>query len=160
MPSHKLYIAPPGRSITHEKVFSAIFDVYPGNDFSSLLFIGPDASYLAHFKRVFHTHLLKSGRGKAYIPFQALTVKQIAWELYELHGSSEIISDEIRTLMLFQLLSDKNIGYARLLSGLLNKIRHYILNKDLHAIRKEVTDLIFEDKARDRALEALDVLGF
>ena len=154
----ELIIAPPGTRNRQDPVFEKIIDLCPGNDYSSVLYLGPDAPFLTHAKRLFYNYLAKSGDRKAYIPFRAVTLKQLSYNLYETHGEDEIISDEIRTLLLLQLLEEKNLGYARLLSGLLNKIRHHILDRDLKEVKAEINRLIFEDKARDRALKAIDIL--
>ncbi len=120
--------------------------------------MGPNASFLADTKRLFDSCLWHSTRKTAYIPFQTNTIKQLASSLYESYGTREVISDEIRTLMLLQLLEEQNIGYARLLSGLHNKIKHYILDSSLTAIMNKLDQLIVEDKAKDRAIHALKIL--
>jgi len=154
----EIFIAPPGTRNRQASVFAKILALCPGNDYSSVLYLGPDAPFLAHAKRLFYNYHAKSGDRKAYIPFRAVTIKQLSYDLHETHGADEIISDEIRTLLLLQLLEEKNLGYARLLSGLLNKIRHHILDRDLKEVKAEINRLIFEDKARDRALNAMDTL--
>ncbi len=153
-----LFIAPPGTRKSQDAVFDGIRALCPRNDYSSVLYLGPDAPFLAHAKRLFHDYHTQAGGGRAYIPFRAVTIKQLSYELYEACGPYEIISDEIRTLLLLQLLEDNSIGYARILSGLLSKIRHYIPDKDIAEVRGEISGLIFEDKARDRALSAMDTL--
>ena len=158
MESSEILIAPPGTRNRKDAVFARILDLCPGNDYSSVLYLGPDAPFLANAKRLFYNYLAKSADRKAYIPFRAVTIKQLSYDLYETYGPEEIISDEIRTLLLLQLLEDNSLGYARLLSGLLNKIRHHILDRDLKQVKAEIAGLIFEDKARDRALSALDTL--
>ena len=158
MKSSEIFIAPPGTRNRHNFVFEKIFALCPGNDYSYVLYLGPDAPFLAHAKRLFYEYHSKSDSRKSYIPFQAVTIRQIASDLYETYGTDNVISDEIRTLLLLQLLDEKNLGYARLLSGLLNKIRHYIPDRDLKAVKEEIDRLIFEDKARDRALNAIDIL--
>jgi len=158
MSTSEIFIAPPGTRNRNDAVCARLLGLCPGNDYSPVLYLGPDAPFLAHAKRLFYNYLVKSGGGKAYIPFQAVTIKQLSYDMYETYGSDEIISDEIRTLFLLQLLEEKNLGYARLLSGLLNKIRHHILDRDLKDVKAEIDSLIFEDKARDRALSAMDTL--
>ncbi len=158
MSRSEIIIAPPGTRNRKNSVFARILDLCPGNDYSSVLYLGPDAPFLANAKRLFYNYLAKSGDRKAYIPFQAVTIKQLSYDLYETNGPDEIISDEIRTLLLLQLLVEKNLGYARLLAGLLNKFRHHILDRNLKEVKAEIDSLIFEDKARDRALSAMDIL--
>ncbi|HDH05922.1 MAG TPA: PD-(D/E)XK nuclease family protein [Nitrospirae bacterium] len=93
-----------------------------------------------------------------YIPFQSLTIKQLAANLHEAHGANSVIPEHIRTLLLYEILKEKNIGYARLLSGLTAKISHYMPDKTLSRIKEEIRRLIFEEKAADRAVRALDTL--
>jgi ATP-dependent helicase/DNAse subunit B len=158
MNSRTLLITPPGARNKKEPIFQEIITLCPGNDYSRVVYLGPDAPFLSNVKRLFYRHIAKSGDREAYIPFQAVTIRQLSHDLYETFGRNEIITDEIRTLLLLQILGDGNIGYARLLSGLLNKIRHYIPDSDLNEIRAKTGRLIFEDKARDRALSAFDTL--
>ncbi len=94
----------------------------------------------------------------AYIPFQAYTLTQLARDLHEKYGTQESISDPVRTLILCDILKDRNIGYARILSALLKKIRHYMPHKDLAQVREEIGHLIFEEKAAQRADTSLDIL--
>ncbi len=158
MSSSELIIAPPGTRNRQNAVFEKILALCPGNDYSSVFYLGPDAPFLVHVKRMFYNCLAQSDSRKAYIPFQAVTIRQLSSDLYETYGTDTVISDEIRTLLLLQLLEDNNLGYARLLSGLLNKIRHHILDKNLMAVKAEIQRLIFEDKARDRAISAIETL--
>ena len=158
MKSSEIFIAPPGTGNRHNVIFEKIISICPGNDYSPVLYLGPDAPFLAHAKNLFYQYLAKTDGRKAYIPFQAVTIRQIASDLYETYGTDNVISDEIRTLLLLQLLDEKNLGYARLLSGLLNKIRHHIPDRNLTAVKAEIDRLIFEDKARDRAISAIDIL--
>ncbi len=158
MKTSEIFIAPPGTRNRHDVAFEKILDLCPGNDYSSVLYLGPDAPFLAHAKKLFYNYHAKSDTRKSYIPFQAVTIRQLASDLYETYGTDNVISDEIRTLLLLQLLDEKNLGYARLLSGLLNKIRHHIPERNLNAVKAEIDRLIFEDKARDRARSAIDIL--
>jgi ATP-dependent helicase/DNAse subunit B len=158
MRTSELIIAPPGVRNRQHVLFDNIIALTPGNDYSSVLYLGPDAPFLAHAKKLFHKYHASSDGSKAYIPFQAVTIRQLSSGLYDAFGTDTIISDEIRTLLLLQLLEEKNLGYAHLLSGLLNKIRHYIPDRNLGAVRAEIDRLIFEDKARDRAINAMDTL--
>jgi ATP-dependent helicase/DNAse subunit B len=153
-----VFLASHGVRKKKEAIFKEIVTLCPGNDYSRVVYLGPDAPFLSNVKWLFYRHIVKSDARKAYIPFQAVTIRQISHDLHETFGQNEIITDEIRTLLLLQLLEDSNLGYARLLSGLLNKIRHYIPDSDLNEIRSETGRLIFEDKARERALSAFDTL--
>jgi len=153
-----VFLTSPGARKKKEATFNEIVTLCPGNDYSRVVYLGPDATFLSNVKKLFYRHITKSDDRAAYIPFQAVTIRQLSHDLHEAFGQNEIISDEIRTLLLLQLLEDGNLGYARLLSGLLNKIRHYIPDRDLIDIRAETGRLIFEEKARDRALSAFDTL--
>jgi hypothetical protein len=158
MATHEIIISPPGTRNSHNAIFEKIITRCPGNDYSGVIYLGPDAPFLAHVKRLFYKYISKQDDRKAYIPFRAVTLRQVSHDLHETFGQNEIISDEIRTLLLLQLLENGNLGYARLLSGLLNKVRHYVLDSDLNEVRAGTEKLIFEEKARDRALSAIDTL--
>jgi ATP-dependent helicase/nuclease subunit B len=153
-----LFIAPPGARNRREILFNTITTLCPGNNYSTVLYVCPDVHFVAHIKRLFHTYRTNSGASTAYTPFEVVTLKQLASELYATCGSQDVISDEIRTLILLQLIEENNLGYARLLSGLKNKINHYIPNRDLPEVKKDLDRFIFEEKAKERATSSLDIL--
>jgi len=172
-----LFIAPFGARNKKEAVFEEILSVCPGNDFSQALYLAPNTSVLTDSKRRFFAFLKKTRNRSAYIPFQAFTIKQLAKHLHEITPPSpplslrggrgelpasdvepSVISERVRTLILCGILKDGNIGYARLLSDLLHKIRHYIPDKDLSQINEGIRQMIFEEKARDRAVKAIEIL--
>jgi ATP-dependent helicase/DNAse subunit B len=172
-----LFIAPLGARNKKEAIFEEIVSLYPENNFSSVLYLAPNSSVLTEAKRQFFSYLKKVGRKSVHIPFQAFTIKQLAARIYEitppspplsLRGgqgelpSSErersVISEHMRTLILCGILKDKNIGYASILSDLFRKIRHYICDKDLSLLADEIRQLIFEEKTRDRAVRAIEIL--
>ncbi|GBD97055.1 MAG TPA: PD-(D/E)XK nuclease family protein [Nitrospirae bacterium] len=153
-----LFIAPPGTGIKKESIFKEIVSLCPDNNYSSVLYLGPNNFLLSSAKSRFFSYLKKTFNKSVYIPFQSLTIKQLAADLHETHGINSAIPERIRTLILYEILKEKNIGYARLLSGLIKKIIHYIPDKTLSRIKEEIRHLIFEEKAADRAVRALDTL--
>ncbi|MBI4681684.1 MAG: PD-(D/E)XK nuclease family protein [Nitrospirae bacterium] len=158
-----LFTAPIGARNKRETLFKEIVSTHPDNNFSSVLFLGPNNFVLSETKRQFFSYLKKQHNTSAYIPFQSLTIKQVASILHEvsLHAGQEggdVISEHIRPLVLCEILEANNIGYARILSDLFRKTGHYILNKSLIQIKEEISALIFEEKARDRAVRAIEVL--
>ena len=158
-----LFIAPIGARNKRESLFKEILSVHPDNNFSSVLFLGSNNFVLSETKRQFFSYMKKQESRSAYIPFQSLTIKQVASMLYESspEGRDEggdVISEHIRPLLLCEMLKDTNIGYARILSDLYRKTGHYILNRSLLHIKEEISALIFEEKARGRAVRAIEIL--
>ncbi len=166
-----LFIAPLGARSKKEAIFKEIVSLYPENNFSSVLYLAPNNSVLTEAKRQFFSYLKKAGRKSVYIPFQAFTIKQLAEHIYETNpplplnselktqnSKLSIISEHMRTLILCGILKEKNIGYANLLSDLFRKIRYYVPDKDLSRLTDEIRQLIFEEKTRDRAVKAIEIL--
>ncbi len=156
-----LFIAPPGARNKRESIFKEMVSLYPEADFSQILYLAPNTTVLTEAKKRFFAYLKKERKKSAYIPFQALTVRQLAMNFYETapHKSDFLaISEHMRTLILSEMLKEKNIGYAQLLSDLFRKIRHYAPDQDLSQLKEEIGRLIFEEKTRARALKALDLL--
>jgi ATP-dependent helicase/DNAse subunit B len=153
-----LFIAPPGARNKREVVFKEIVSRYPENNYSSVLYLTPNSFVISEVRARFFSYIKKHNNRSTYIPFQLLTIKQLATELYETSGECDIISDRVRTLILCELLKDRNIGYARQLAELFRKFRHYILDKELPQLKEEICQIIFEEKARDRAVKAIEIL--
>lgn len=153
-----VYIASPGARNKKEAVFQEIIALCPGNDYSGVIYLGPNGSVLSAAGRLFFSYLKKSGKGSAYIPFRAMTIKRLAQDLHEAYGEGEAVSDRVRTLMLCEILKDRSMGYACLLSDLLKKTRHYLPDRDFSRIKDDIEGLIFEEKARHRAVSAMEVL--
>ncbi|MBI5663933.1 MAG: hypothetical protein HZC49_02410, partial [Nitrospirae bacterium] len=147
-----LFIAPIGARNKREALFREIVSIHPDNNFSSVLFLGPNNFVLSETKRQFFSYLKKQHNTSAYIPFQSLTIKQVAsiHQESQPHGGQNVIPEHIRPLVLFEILGDNNIGYARILSDL--------YRKTLIQIKEEISALIFEEKSRDRAERAIEVL--
>ncbi|MBL7048776.1 MAG: PD-(D/E)XK nuclease family protein [Nitrospira sp.] len=154
----RLYISPPGTSQKASNIFKELLSRISGNDFSRVLYLVPDMHVMSDVKDQFLEFMKDAGRGDAYIPFKLITPGRLALELHDDYASSKrVISDEIRTLMLSEYLGDTGMGYARILSGLLRKIRYYAAD-DLLVVRDKIAELIIEDMARERAIGAIDLL--
>jgi hypothetical protein len=158
MSSSTLFIAPHGSRNRTEAIFREIVSRSPDNNFSGLLYLGPNAPYLTSVRRQFFSYVKRELRKTAYVPFESRTIKQLALDLYQSSGQSEMVSDEIRTLILLKIIGEKNLGYATLLSELYSKIKHHIVDTPLADVKKDIGRLIFEEKARARALESMDIL--
>jgi len=118
MSSSTLFIAPPGARGRTETIFREIVSRAPDTNFSDVLYLGPNAPYLTEVKRRFFSYVKRELRKTAYIPFESHTIKQLAISLYQTAGDSEMVSDEIRTLILLKIIGENNLGYATLLSEL------------------------------------------
>jgi ATP-dependent helicase/DNAse subunit B len=158
MKTGTLFIAPLGARNKKEAVFEEIVSLHPENDFSQVLYLAPNATVLASAKRQFFSWLKGIRKKSAYIPFQALTIKQLAVHLYETNPPNNIISERMRTLILCEVIKEQNIGYAQLLSDLYRKIRHYVPEKNFIQVKEDISKLIFEEKTMGRAVKALDIL--
>jgi ATP-dependent helicase/DNAse subunit B len=153
-----LFIAPSGRGNKKKIIFKEILNLCPGNDYSSVLYLAPSSFMLSEARRRFFSFIKETRETSAYIPFQALTIRQLAANLHEAYSEKNVIADRLQTLLLCDLLKQKNIGYACLLTDLLKKIKHYTSDKSLSQVKEEIKELIFEEKAKERAAEAIETL--
>jgi len=141
-----------------EAVFREIITLCPDNDYSRILYLGPNNFILEAVRDRFFNYFRTATGKSAYIPFQCLTIRQLAAGLHDAYAAESIISDRMKTLILCEKLGQRSIGHARLLSGLLEKIRHYIPGQDIARLKDEIRHLIFDEKAAGRAVEALEIL--
>ena len=154
-----LYITPPGAVNKKDLLFEEMVSLCPdSNDYSGVLYLGPNSHVIAAAKNRFFSYIRKHGERSAYIPFRSMTIKQLALGLHEAYGEGSVISDRVRVLIFCGLLRDKNIGYAKLLAGLFKRTRHYAPDRSLPELREEIRGLIFEERARDRAVRAWNCL--
>ena len=152
-----LFIASPGTGNKKEMLFDELLSQYPGNDYSPVIYLSPDNFLLSEARDLFFYYRRKKGEG-AYIPFRSVTLRQFAADLYGECGGKTPISGRIRTLILCELLREKGTGYAALLSDLFRKCRNYLPEMDFRGIKEKIGNLIAEDKARERALQAIGAL--
>jgi ATP-dependent helicase/DNAse subunit B len=153
-----VFIASLGARQKRTVLFDKIISHCPESDYSSVLYITPAAFSLRESRLQFFSFLKNKKGHNAYIPFQSFTLKNFCSNLYEIHGNRDIVSDRIEPLLLYEILEEKNIGYARLLSDLLSKIRNFTLNENLSVIRMKIEGEIFEERTRKQALMAIDAL--
>ncbi|RJQ43716.1 MAG: PD-(D/E)XK nuclease family protein [Nitrospiraceae bacterium] len=166
MKNGTLIIAPPGAWNKRETLFQHIVSLCPGSDFSSVLYLAPNDPVIGTVRKQFFSFLKKTHNRSAYIPFQALTVRQLALQIYgtlNTEGQPQrvaptVISSRMRTLLLCALLKEDNIGYAQLLSDLYRKLKHYCPDMTFPGLKDELKRLIFEEKTAERALNAIDIL--
>ena len=153
-----VFIAPLGARDKKTVIFREIVSRCPGSDYSSVSYITPSAFGQREAGRQFFSYQKSSLGEKVYIPFRSLSLKNLCVELYEAYGKEKIISDFIGPLVLCEILGEKNIGHAHLLAELLDKIRHYILDKELSLIKEDIKSHIFEEKTMERAVRSIDIL--
>ncbi|HDH50435.1 MAG TPA: PD-(D/E)XK nuclease family protein [Nitrospirae bacterium] len=153
-----VFIAPLGARDKKAGVFREIISLCPGGDYSSVLYITPSAFSQTEARRRFFSYLKPKHGKKVYIPFQSLTIKSLCTKLYETHKTEGIVPARIEAMVLCDILDERNIGYARLLSDLLSRIRHHILNRGLSQVADDVSSLIFEEKTLKQAVMAIQVL--
>jgi len=153
-----VFIAPLGARDKKTVIFKEIVSRCPGSDYSSVLYLTPSVFGQREAGRQFFSYQKSSLGEKVYIPFRSLSLKNLCAELYEVYGKEEIISGFIEPLVLCEILGEKNIGHAHLLSGLLGKIRHYILDKELNLIKEDIKSHIFEEKTMERAVRSIEIL--
>jgi ATP-dependent helicase/DNAse subunit B len=154
MSDKTLFIAQPGARKKRDNIFKEIIRLCPPNDFSSVLYICPNSFIVSEAERNFHTYLKRP----AYIPFQTATLRQFAERIFHEKSGGHIISESIRPLIIAEIISEKNAGYARLLSDLFRKLKHYMPGRELSEIRDQAVSLIFEEKSAKRASDAIESL--
>lgn len=153
-----LFIAPPGAKSKKEHLFAEIVSLHPGTDYSSVLYLAPNNSVVSDARDRFFSFLAGQHNRSAYVPFQALTIRQLAGRLYENSGRGQVITERTRVLILCRLLKERNIGFATILADLSKKIRHYLPDHDLMQVKDRVQTLMVEEKAAMRAVRAFDIL--
>ncbi len=153
-----IYITSPNVMDKKSLLFNKILSLYPDSDYSSIMYIGPNAFILTEAKRQFFSFLKKSNKKLAYIPFRSFTLKDLAASIDESFGKGGIIPEHIRILMLCEILKERDIGHAVILSKLLQKVRHYLPEKTLSQFKDEVKHLIFEEKVLQRVEKAVKTL--
>ena len=153
-----VFIAPHGARNKKIAVFEEIVSQCPGSDYSSVLYITPSTFSQAETRRQFFSYLKTRHQKKVYIPFQSFTLASFCTNLFETHGREDIVSDRAAPMILCEILDEKSIGYARLLSDLLGSIRHYIVEKDLSQIKEDIRTLIFEEKTARQAEKAIGLI--
>jgi ATP-dependent helicase/DNAse subunit B len=153
-----IFIAPLGARNKKAVLFNEIVSLYPENDYSSVLYLTPNVFVLTEAERQFFFHIKRFNKKPTYIPFQTFTIRHLAEYLHQLYCREDIISDRLRPLILCEILKEKNIGHSRLLSDLFKKIKHYVLHKSLAQLKEEVKQQIFEEKAAQRAVNAIETL--
>ncbi len=158
MEKQTVFIAPPGATGKRADIFQEITAHCPDNDFSSVLYIAPTSFNRKEAGRQFFGYMLTDRRKNVYVPFDSLTIKDFCSSLYEKYGMENIISARIEPLVICEILGEKNIGYARLLSDLLRTIVHHILDKDIPEIKEDVKLQIFEEKTVKQAVKALETI--
>ncbi len=147
-----LFSAPAGARNKRDHIFKELTALCPENDFSSVTYLCPNSFAINEAERSFHGYLKRP----AYIPFESATLRHLAAGLYS--ADKGAVPDNIRPLMLCNILNEKSTGYARLLSDLYKKLKHHCPDKGLEEIKDEITSLILEDKAALRAGDAIDTL--
>ncbi len=158
MKNSTLFIAPLGARNRKETLFREIVSLHPDNDFSKFLYLAPNNAVLADARNRFFSYMVQNLRKSAYIPFQALTIRQLAEGLYEGSGKGSVITDRTMVLILCEILKEKNIGYATVLADLSKKIRHYLPDRELPQVKEDTGKLIVEQRAAERAVKAIEVL--
>ncbi len=153
-----LFIVPSGAKKRRDALFREIVSCHTSNDYSSVRYITPNNFVITEAKGDFYSFIQTHNSESVFVPFQFQTIRQYAEDLYESCGESGIISDALRVLILTDISGDKSIGYATILADLLKKFTHYLPDRSLTSLRKEIAQLILDEKAADRVLKAIDIL--
>jgi ATP-dependent helicase/DNAse subunit B len=153
-----VFITPLGARGRRASIFERIVACSPDRDYSSVLYITPSAFSLREAGRKFLSYLKREHRINVYVPFRSAELKSMCSRLFHQHENERIIPDSVSPLILCEVLGEKNIGYARLLSDLLGKIRHFIPFQGLSFIKENIISLIFEEKTRAHAEHAIEIL--
>jgi len=135
-------------------IFERIIHICQGNDYSSVLYLSPNQFTLKEAMRDFLSFLKETKGCSAFIPFNASTLYSLATSLQK----KKVITEDMRRLLLCEILNNQNMGHASELSGLLKKIIHYLPDIELTGFKEKVRGLIFEEKVMRRLDEAIDTL--
>jgi len=152
--STTLLISQPGARNKREALFREIVSLCPGKDFSSLHYICPNSFVIHEAELAFHQFVQRP----AYIPFQSMTLRSLAQRLYTQTFMHDPVSERLRPLVLCEILGQGGIGYARIISDLYKKLKHYMPDKDLFKVKQEIASLVFEERTARRASDAVDSL--
>lgn len=146
-----IYITPHSTVEARDLIFDRIISASAWNDYSSILYLCPNQFAVKETLRDFLSFLKRMEKPTAFIPFRASTLYRLALSIHK----ERAITEDMRILILCDMLRDRNTGYPAQLSWLLKKIRHHIPNIEPSEFRERVKGLIFEEKAFKRLDEAI-----
>jgi len=150
----KVFYIPPGYRGSTELLLTASVEKIRGPDYSKILYIAPTPRKVRDSQRIFHEFT----RG-CYIPPEMVTIKQLSKRLYSLYGDRKVISQRIIPVI-FSHISGKGIGFASLITDLINEIKQYHPGKEIENVKKELEDIFYElhipEEVSIRAMEALN----
>jgi ATP-dependent helicase/DNAse subunit B len=153
-----LFVAPSGAKKRRDALFKEIVSCQRSNNYSSVRYLTPNNFIIGEVKNSFYSFIQTHYKKSAFVPFQFQTIRQYAEEFHESCEESGIISDRMRVLILAEIIGEKSVGYATILADLFKKITHYLPESAPDSLKKKFQHLIFEEKAADRALSAIDIL--
>ncbi len=153
-----VFVAPSGAKRRKDPVFKEIISQCPENNYSSVIYIGPNNYVISAARNEFHIFQNRTTGKSAYSPFRGITLNTLALDLHEKFGDKNVISDHVRTLVLCEILKDKSLGHARILSDFARKIRHYMPGRDISGLQTDIRNMIFEEKTAERAVWSLDIV--
>ncbi|GAB4388575.1 MAG: hypothetical protein Kow0025_08730 [Thermodesulfovibrionales bacterium] len=126
-----------------------------GNDYSGVWFVAPTRRKVQNWTRAFQRRA-----GKCYVPPVALTLKQLAGELYGAYGDKAVLEESLRPVLISGI-SQGGMGLARVLADFIAEMKDQF-PLQAHSSLTEVLDSAFSelgipDEAAARARSALEV---
>jgi ATP-dependent helicase/DNAse subunit B len=126
-----------------------------GSDYSKILYIAPTPRKIKDSQKRFH----KLSKG-CYIPPEMMTIKQLSKRLYSLYEDKKVIPQSLVPIIIARL-SGKGIGFASIITNLINEIKQYHTGKDIKTISDELKSILHElgipDEILVRTMEALGI---
>jgi ATP-dependent helicase/DNAse subunit B len=137
-----------------QSLFERIIRLQPAKDFSSIIFLVPNSFTASLIKREFYHHIRASLNCRAFIPFETITIHQLALEINRRFVKKHTISDRAVTLILDSLIRDGSLGLAVHLADLNKKLWHFLPDRNVEDVMKEACEMIFDEKTASRVEQA------
>jgi ATP-dependent helicase/DNAse subunit B len=119
----KIFLVPFGYQGATQFLFNRAIKNIPGNNFSSILYIGPTPRKIRDAQLSF----IKSINSDSCIPPKFITIKQFISELFDEHShNKKILSDFCKPLLIQKLKPELSIGYAQSIAEFIRETKQYL----------------------------------
>ncbi|MEO0092179.1 MAG: PD-(D/E)XK nuclease family protein [candidate division WOR-3 bacterium] len=156
-----IYLAPFGKQKATEFLLTKAIESIEGNDFSSILYIGPTPRKIRDAQITF----AKLVPYPSFIPPCFYTIKQFASEFFQEYSKDKrILSDFIKPLLIKKLSPDITIGYAQAIADFIREIKQYHPDTSIEELKKkilaelEAKGIFSYDEVQKQIFSAIDIL--
>lgn len=119
----KIFLVPFGYQGATELLFSKVIESITGNDYSSILYIGPTPRKIRDAQISFS----KLTPASSYIPPRFATIKQFIGELFDEHNhDKKQLSDFLKPLLIQKLKPGISLGYAHSIGEFIRQTKQYL----------------------------------